>query len=370
MSLLPNGPAVPRCALLLLLTALLPVFAPDRLPAGDQAREKGGGGVALEVAWTLPLDAALVLPPAYDSDVMYLALDSGRLASVSLTKHAVGWNVRTGDPGSLAAGDGLVFLSVGSTLQAREADGGSLRWQREIDSAVSAPLLCHGGSLLVATGNSRVLRLRSSDATTLWTASLSSVATRLAAGGSALYVSLSGDRLARLDLDSGKRLWEARLAEQPNAILPAGDRVYAGTSGRSFYALRDRNGRVTWRVRRMEVTGSPAADASRIYVLSFDNMLRAVNRNGSLEWLHPLDGRARFGPILFDDLLVVSGRTDIAAVRRSNGTSAWSYQAPHDLTAPVHVLPGSSPNDITLVTVMTTGMRDEVLALRTKAAGR
>ena len=57
-----------------------------------------------------------------------------------------------------------------------------------------------------------------------------------------------------------------------------------------------------------DVIGTPAIDAKRVYFVSLDNVLRALDRNsGSVRWQKSLPMRPASGPLLTGWTLIVTG---------------------------------------------------------------
>ncbi len=328
----------------------------------------------LSIAWMVTLDTPPAFAPAYDGERVYIALkadeDGGhplkRIAAYSLTDGSRNWVRDAPDADSLATGDSLLFASSGPRLDALSAADGAPRWQITLDAPLSAPLQPAGGWIIAATQASHAYGIRASDGKQLWDVHLPSPAcARPAVAGDAVFLPLTDNRVVRLDVETGAVVWDRALPLQPTSLLALDDRVFVGMNERWFYALSPRNGDVDWRFRiGGTVVGNPAADASRVYFLALDNLLRALGRSGgSLEWRQMLGRRARFGPYQLGSLLVVSGASPVIEVfDAKRGTPAGTFEAPHDLKAmPVHPLPGIVERDFLLIALTGEG---ELLAIR------
>lgn len=86
------------------------------------------------------------------------------------------------------------------------------------------------------------------------------------------------------------------------------DRIFAGGTDDFFYSLDPKDGGVQWKWRvGGDVTGAAVADARRVYVVSMDNMLRALDRrHGDLRWKRPLMSRPVGGPLFLGGFLVLA----------------------------------------------------------------
>lgn len=353
------------CAFLVCLQSLAAAQSPQSKSAGDI--------FPLRTAWMVTLDAPPALPPAYDDARAYVALrpdpDRGypanRIVALSLTDGSTKWSREVAGVDALAVGDDLVFACSGSLLQALETSDGRPRWQLPLDAPLSAPLHHDHGWLIAVTQGSQAFAIRARDGEKVWQVHLPSPAVgEPALSGDELYLPLTDSRVVRLKLETAAVIWDQKILSQPTSILALDDRVFVGTRERWFYALHPGSGRVLWRVRvGSAVVGVPAADRSAVYFLAFDNLLRALDRSGgSLKWRQLLVRRAGFGPFRMDTLLFVSGPSPtIQAYDTNGGTSAGSFDAPHDLFAPVHVMPGLVDRDFLLVALTGEG---ELLAIR------
>src|SRR5207247_2297205 len=115
--------------------------------------------------------------------------------------------------------------------------------------------------------------------------------------------------LVALSIQTGEPVWTIRLPMAGNGILPVGDRIFIGSRDDKFYCLAAKDGKVIWqRVTGGDVIGMPAIDTKRVYFVSLDNVLRALDRhNGSTLWQTSLPMRPATGPLLTGWTLIVSG---------------------------------------------------------------
>ena len=144
-------------------------------------------------------------------------------------------------------------------------------------------------------------------------------------------------------------VWERRLGGPPSDILVAGDRLYVGSRDNFLYCLRAIDGRVDWRWRTgADVTGLPVADDRRVYFVSLDNVLRALDRRrGSAGWkrtlpLRPTQRPARGVAMRSSSL---DSRQAYGRFASANGAPAGDVPTTPDVAAPPHVVPGPSRAD-------------------------
>jgi hypothetical protein len=95
-----------------------------------------------------------------------------------------------------------------------------------------------------------------------------------------------------------------------------------------------------------------------MYFASLDNLLRAMDFNsGVLRWRHAMDARPLSGPVLDEDLLIVSTSDQMRAVRVKDGTLAGSLPVPAELAAAAVFAPREAAGAarVVIVTGATTG---------------
>lgn len=344
-------------------------------PAQAPAAPPEASVFPLTTLWSVKLDTAPALFPAYDEARAYLVLrpdpergiSTPRLTAVSLSDGSTRWTREIDSADAIAIGGDRVLLCAGPLLQAFATSDGAPAWRLPLGAPLSAPLLSARGWLIAATQASDVVAVRAADGARLWQAHLPSPATgRPAVAGDALYLPLTDNRVLRLKLDTGAVSWDEKILSQPTTLLALDDRVFVGTREYWFYALQPADGKVVWRSRiGGAVVGEPEADASRVYLLTLDNLIRALDRqSGHLKWRQMLVHRERFGPLRIDDLLFVSGPSQtIQAYDANTGKAAGSFDAPHDRLSPVHEVPGLLAHDFLLIAVTGEG---ELMAIRPK----
>ncbi len=369
-----NGPLGVLGALALAFVLVVAPEAEGQTAAVKPEPAKPGADVfPLTTLWTVQLETPPALSPAYDETRAFIALkpdpDRGisamRLTAVSLSDGSTRWKREIGTADAIAAGDDRVFACSGPLLQAFATADGAPQWQLPLGAPLSAPLLSTGGWLIAVTQASDVVGVRAQDGVKLWQAHLPSPAIgRPAVARDALYLPLTDNRVVRLKLETGAIVWDEKILSQPTAVLALADRVFVGTREYWFYALKPDSGKVLWRFRvGGAVVDEPAVDATGVYFLTLDNLIRALDRqDGLLKWRQILARRERYGPVLVDNLLFVSGFSPtVHACDTKSGAAAGSFDAPHDLKAPVHVVPGLLDRDFLLVALSGQG---ELMVLR------
>ncbi len=239
-----------------------------------------------------------------------------------------------------AAGDDLVFVPTPAAVTALSAADGAPVWQLAMDR-IDGPLVWKSGWLLVPTADGVIHALRASDGAPVWQADVAGPPhAKPTVFGDRVYVPTADGRVVALAVETGRRLWERRLGGAASQVTATDDRVYAGSVDNFFYCLDARDGRVEWRWRTgADVIGAAAIDAHRVYFVSLDNVLRALDRHtGVQRWMRPLGMRPASGPIEAAGVLTVSGGSPaLNAFDVSDGQPDGTFTAPGDLTAPPHV---------------------------------
>ncbi len=284
------------------------------------------------VRWSIALPGQPDAPPAIGADRIYVALQPGIVAAHRLSDGRELWRRDLPTATPMAVDHGRLFVASGTAIHALNADG-SAAWQTVVGS-LSAPLLARDG-WVIAAADGKLSALRATDGSTVWTQAIARVSEQPSIEGGNLYVPLEDGRVLSLDLATGSRRWERRLYGSPTAVLPFADRVYVGSADKSFYCLDAEDGRVDWRQQiGAVVRGRPAADASRVYVVALDNLLRAFDRgNGALRWSpRGLPFRPTTGPVVIGQMVVVAGTTDkILGFEAATGQPAGQLVLPQSL---------------------------------------
>jgi outer membrane protein assembly factor BamB len=188
---------------------------------------------------------------------------------------------------------------------------GQLRWQTTVEGKIDS-LYWDTGWLIATTDKNAVLAIRAADGEVLWHRDLGAgLQAAPAPAADRLYLPVKNGALMALDLKTGEPVWTVQLDQPVSGILALADRLYVGSLDKKFYCLSARKGRVEWSWRTgAAVVGVPAIDTKRVYFVSLDNVLRALDRNnGSMQWARSMPTRPSAGPLLKGWTLVVPSIT-------------------------------------------------------------
>jgi outer membrane protein assembly factor BamB len=337
---------VPRLApyaAIFLALASSPSIAQVTIAEQDNRLHRSPSFFPVETSWTTDLEQPPGASPAYDETNAYIPLRDGTLVAMKLEDGTIAWKVTQPMRFAPAPSNGLVVVANESTLTAFHAANGQILWQADLGAHNSAPLLSTTGWLIASLETGEVVALRSQDGHELWRSKLSGlISVRPSISGDRLFVPIEEGQIAALTLATGKRLWERALPGSPQEILPL-DALFVGTSDNYFYRLSVDTGNTDWRWRTGgDLIGVAAVDESRVYFLSRDNILRALDRrSGVQQWRQSLRARPTSGPTKAGNLLLVAGvAPQIRSFDLKTGKPGATYHASTELAAPPHVVTG------------------------------
>ena len=166
------------------------------------------------------------------------------------------------------------------------------------------------GWLIAAVDNGDLVALRGTDGREIWRRQLGgNIRIHPSIAGQRLFVPMADGRILGLDLTSGEQLWARALGGSPTRILALDD-LFVGSTDNFFYSLSPKHGAVNWRWRTgADIIGRPVADEDRVYFLSLDHVLRALDRRSGVQrWTQAVPIRPMTGPRPAWDTLIISGR--------------------------------------------------------------
>jgi outer membrane protein assembly factor BamB len=296
-----------------------PVVGPPPVP-GQRPVDHSNAALGIfptEALWDLPLNNLLLAPPAFKNDRGYFPIGDGQLAAYDVRHGTLLWIAPVHAQFEPVLGERLIFISEPNAIVALRDDTGVEVWRVALGEAVAGPLTCQNGWLMATTTSGGVLAFRASDGTLIWRRDLDAVTHgSVTLADDRVYVPMQDSRIVALQADTGEPVWEHRLGGPPNEILATSDFVYAGSTDNFFYALRVRDGTIAWRwPTGGDVVGRPVADKRLVYFVSFDNVLRALDKNtGNLRWKRPLSFRPTRGLVVMGDAVIASGISRAASV--------------------------------------------------------
>jgi len=323
--------------------------------------------------WTIPLGAPLNAPPLFSATRAYFALGDGRVDAYDLLTSKRLWTIPRTVTTRPALGDGLVFVAERESLLAlRESDGTTV-WQQTLPEPLAVPIVWDNGWLITASQSGVVAAIRAVDGTVIWQQNVDSPPSAVPAlAADRVYVPTVDQRIMALQVKTCELLWTRSLGGTLLSVLAFDDRVYIGSTDNFLYCLLPRDGGINWQWRTgADLVGLPAVDERRLYVVSLDNVLRALDRrSGSQRWLRALPLRPTTGAVRAEDQLIVSGVSPmLRAYAIHDGRPMGQMDAPGDLAAPPHVVQSEQQTtlivltrDVAKGTIMTALVRAEKAA--------
>jgi outer membrane protein assembly factor BamB len=304
--------------------------------------------------WTLALNNALTVPPAYDGARGFFSIESGRIAAYELAAGRQLWIGAAQPLSRPAAGENLLFLREPDVIRALRQENGSVAWQRPFADTLSTALVYDNGWLIAATDAGSIVAFRAADGERIWSRDIGAAAHAVPSlAADRVYVPAASGRIIALHAGTGDLLWERRLGGLPNEMLALDERLYVGSADNFLYCVKAANGEVLWRVRTgADVLGAPVADDERVYFVSLDNVLRGIDRgSGSQRWKRGLAVRPFTGPLLVSDALIVTGLAPPSrGYRIGDGAPAGELPATGEMAAPPYAVPGLALPVVVLVT--------------------
>lgn len=311
----------------------------------------------IQTLWTLPLNNQLApaSAPAFEGADGFFPIEGGRIVAYDLARGTQKWIADARPRSEPAAGGGLLFVVEDDGIRARRAATGRLEWELPFSSALAEPPVWDNGWLIAVTRDREVLAFRAADGHLIWRRNISASAhARPALAADRVYVPTEDGRVVALNVETGDPLWERRMGGAANDILALEDRLYVGSNDNFFYCLRAATGAIDWKWRTGgDIVGRAAADDHRVYFVSLDNVLRAMDlKTGAQRWKTALPLRPVRGPVLAGNALIVSGLSTTArAYATADGKAVGDIAAGGELAAPPHLLDAGSNAIPTLIVV-------------------
>jgi outer membrane protein assembly factor BamB len=282
--------------------------------------------VKWSVAVSAPTDS-----PVMSGDQIFVSLQSGVVAAHRASDGGETWHVELRADQPLAFEGTRVFVSANEAVHALEGATGAVAWVAPT-GGVTAPLLAQDGWLIAASKGGGLAAYRAADGQKMWARELGAQHTRPSIEGNTLYVPLDDGHLHALDLQSGADRWTIHLPGAPSEVLAFSDRIYVGAA-KQFYCIDAADGAYEWAQRLGALLrGRPAAEGTRIFVTSIDNMVRAYDRNsGALLWHRSVPFRPA-APVVVATAVVVPGNSaDLLAFDVATGRPAGQIKLPDTL---------------------------------------
>jgi outer membrane protein assembly factor BamB len=283
----------------------------------------------------------LTVAPAYDKTLAFFAIAGDRVVCYDLTTGEQQWLVSARSETDLVAGGDMVFLVEPDALTARRASDGSVAWRLPFAEALAVRPVWDNGWLVAATKAGTILAFRAADGHLIWSRDIGSPAhAQPALAADRVYIPAADGRVVALRVDTGEPLWERRLGGPSRDMLALDDRVFVGSEDNFFYSIQTKDGRVAWRWQTGgDIIGLPIVDEHRVYFVSLDNVVRALNRgSGVQQWMKTLPLRPVTGPVRAGSSIVVTGfAPSLRVFKLTDGSVGGEIPAAPEVAAPPYV---------------------------------
>jgi outer membrane protein assembly factor BamB len=292
-------------------------------------------------AWSEPLEKVVTTSPVFAGHRAFFPVEGGEIAAFDLDTAKPDWTASAAASAMPAAGGGLLFVAGQAAITAFDQESGETVWRVPFEEELAVPLVWDNGWLVAADTDGTLLAFRATDGALIWKSALGTkVHAPPALAADRVYAPLEDNRVVAMDVSTGDHIWERKLGGPPNDMLALDDRIYVGSDDIFLYCLVTSSGEVGWRWRTGgDVIGVPVVDDRRVYFVSRDNVLRALDRrSGSQRWMRALPGRPTRGPVRAGDVLLVSGvAPKVSAFAIADGAPVTDITAPGELAAAPYV---------------------------------
>jgi outer membrane protein assembly factor BamB len=311
------------------------------------------------IIWRIEVAAVPVAPPVSSGERLFLALKDG-VSARRLSDGSEIWRTPIEVDAPMAVSHDRLVVVVKEEVQALDAATGSVVWSDHA-GALTAPPAAYGEWLFVAAGE-QIICYRVADGTRVWARDTGAVEQRPALEGARVFVPAADGRVLALALATGEPLWEQLVGIKPTEPLVYGGRVLVGTQAKRFCSLKPETGKDDWCFPHLgaAVVGRPAADATHVYFVGYDNVLRAHDRrNGAFRWRRDLKYRPAAGPYLVGNSIAVPGNVPHVQVfeTRKGTPTVLLTLATKLATVPLLIEPdGGEPKVPTRIAAVTGGL--------------
>ena len=308
-----------------------------------------------ELIWTARFEGVPTEHMAATTGHLLLLLRDSRLLAFSLATGSLSWTLAEASNLRPAIDGDLVAVADGRRLRGVDETTGQVRWEATLPAPPASAPVAGGGWLIVPIEGGLLEARRGQDGSVIWTRPLAGNLTATPTiAGDRLLCSVDDKTLLVLDIETGEPLWSQTLGERPATPLVVDGKIYVGAKTNFLYSFDERSGRELWRWRTGgDIVGEPAVDATHLYFVSLDNLLRALDRrSGNLRWQRALSSRARSGPVVVGDTILVSSYApEVRAFSVFTGRPTGKFEIPAELLAgpPVVTAPGADQAPLVLV---------------------
>jgi outer membrane protein assembly factor BamB len=293
-------------------------------PAADGAMDGSSVYVPLEEVAASPEDDG---PPAVPAALVALDRQTG----------AVRWtsSVSTALPPLLSHGSVIVATSSG--IEALDPRTGRGQWALALGRPARARMIAQGALLMTVLEGGELVAVHLERREVVWRLSLGgSDRVSMTTDAAAVYLVTAGSRAMSVNLADGTTRWERALDGELSEPVVDRDRVFIGSTTKSFWSLDARTGKDKGWTWNGQIFGGAIVGASvqgnSVYVVSWDNIVRALDRgNGAQRWKEPVT-RPLFPPRILNGIIAVVGVSPtLSTFRADTGSPVSTWAFPSEL---------------------------------------
>ena len=357
--------------------------------SGQQPKRKSEPYIApllpAEQAWNVTLSAQPAADGVMDDASVYIPVGEGarsteddapppspaQLIALHRETGATRWtsSVSTRLPPVLT--HGVVVAATANGIEALDPRTGEPEWQVALDRPARVRMTTFGALLITAVEGGELIAVHLERRQIAWRRPVGqSEVVSLTADAQAVYFTTADSRVVSVSLSDGSDRWARFLTGGLSDPVVDRDRVFVGSTSRSFWSLDARTGRdKSWTWNGIIFGGAiigAAVQGDKVYTVSWDNIVRALDRdNGGQTWKEAVT-RPLFPPRLLTGIVAVVGVSPtLSTFRADNGSPISTWAFPNDLLlqgAPLIDTP--APYRVSIVAVFRDG---QVFGLRSTA---
>jgi outer membrane protein assembly factor BamB len=305
-----------------------------------------------------------LLAPRTDAEGASVATTiSASITALARQTGAVRWTVPIETAVPPAVDSGRVFVAADTEIHALDSATGSSLWKTAIPGRVRTSMRVKANVLLALTEPDQLIAVRLDTHEIAWRVTVGAGRVLMNADDRAAYVTTADSRIVCVLLATGSVAWERKLAGTLGEPVLGRDRVLIGSTTDSLWSLDSKSGDQEWAwVRRIfggDIVGA-TVDEDVLYVVSLDNNLRALERNGSQRWKSELPTRPVFPPRAFFGTVVVAGLSPAVSTflaKTGVAVSTWAPPPPADaeLQGPPLIDEHLQPFGVAMVVILRDG---------------
>jgi len=261
-----------------------PILAADVVAVSDRTRVLWGFDRANGLArWSLPLDDFPTNPPIAVDGTIVLAIESGEILGVDAHSGGISWRTRADGPvlGTPALVDGAVAIAYADGgLALLDPATGEFAWSRDLDGQ-PGNVAAGEGLVAVTVDQAEVQVFDATDGRLTFTATADERPISDPAIGDGAVYAVAGDVLSAVDIASGDRRWRSPAGRTAWAPIVMASGVHVITDDGTLVSVDAASGAVT-RTQQL-VPGEPT---DLIVMPTVDGSRILTGAGGDVPWIH------------------------------------------------------------------------------------